>query len=56
MVKKEDETVILNSDKSGMGELIKLFSSDGDNAKLAEDLKRQYGDDLWVKEYLVRAT
>jgi type IV secretory pathway VirB4 component len=56
LVKKENESVILNIDMAGMGELLKIYSSGGDDVKLSDELRQTYGQDRWVKEYLVRTS
>jgi type IV secretory pathway VirB4 component len=55
LVKRKNESVILDIDMSGMGRLFNLYKSGKKHVKLAEDLKEQFGHVKWVDEYLVRA-
>ena len=53
LVKRDDESIILNTDMSGDKEIIRLYSSERDDVNLVKDLKKTHGE-FWVKEYLAR--
>ena len=45
------ESVILDIDLSGLGPLVRLFSSQSTDVKMVSDLQRQFGEG-WVKHYI----
>lgn len=53
LVKKEKESVILDIDLSGMGNLLKLYKSDSASVKLVKELKEKYHNINWQEHYLV---
>lgn len=52
LVKKPNESVIIDVDLSSLGNHIKLYRSGNDAVALVNQLKTTYGEDLWILEYL----
>lgn len=52
LVKRNQYSVILNTDLSSLNEMIMLYRSGSDAVMLVDELERKYGVNKWVKHYL----
>ncbi len=52
LVKKQNESVILNIDLSSMGPLMQLYRSGSEPLLLVRELQQQWGMNGWVEKYL----
>ncbi len=52
LVKRGREAVILDVDMSSLGPYLKVYRSGAEPVKLMHELKRKYGADRWLVEYL----
>lgn len=52
LLKRPQESVILDIDLEPLGNLLKLYKSGSEPLKKAEALQKQYGGDQWIDQYL----
>lgn len=52
LVKRNSEAVILDVDLSGLGPLLRVYRSGIEASKLVDELRRKYGGESWVEEYV----
>jgi type IV secretion/conjugal transfer VirB4 family ATPase len=52
LVKRHNESVIIDIDLSSLGPLLKLYKSGSEPVKIVKELQHKWGVDKWVEEYL----
>jgi len=52
LVKRHNESVIIDIDLGGLGPLLKLYKSGSEPVKIVKELQHKWGADKWVEEYL----
>ncbi len=52
LLKKANESVILNIDLSPLGNLLQLYRSGAEPVKIVKELQQQWGMTEWVDKYL----
>lgn len=55
LIKRRHESVILDVNLSSLGACLKLYKSGNEAVQLVKRLKRQFGGEQWVEEYLKSA-